>query len=411
MSQDADGVSAQFLDRDSGETFEVRGRYLLGADGVRSPVRGWAGLTEGAEPAFGDSINVSFKADLDAFRGVNHLLYWTINKDTQGAFVYWRNGEWTYNFEAAPGEDPAIYTPERSATVVRQAIGEDLPLQIVSILHWRHDQAVSPGWRSGRILLAGDAAHRFPPHGGFGMNRGVQDSLNLAWKLIGVLRWGAGDRLLDTYEAERKPIAQMNAEQCILNTRRMEETGWLLADPTVLATIETPEGEGIRAAFAEAIPAQKEQFFSHGQQFGYIYESAAMVADGSKPVVSGVRQYLPNAGPGARAPHLWLRRDGAEISSLDLYDTNFMLFTGGAGGAWMEAAQSLASAGEPLSARMIGGAGLQEVTPGDWAKLYGVDASGAVLIRPDGHVGARFAAGVEDPGAALNAALDTILAR
>jgi putative polyketide hydroxylase len=412
LEQDKSGVTVTFKDHGSGETFQKRALYVIGADGVHSSVRGWTGLDENAEPAFGNSINVSFRGPLEHLRREQHLLYWTINKDTQGAFVHWRNDQWTYNFEAAPGEDPAIYNADRCTAIVKAAIGEDLPIEVISILHWRHDQAVTDRWRVGRVFVAGDAAHRFPPHGGFGMNSGVQDSLNLIWKLVAVLRRGAGEGLLDTYEAERRPVATMNADQCILNTRRMEQTGWLLSDPSGLAKIETPEGAELRAHFGVAIPAQRAQFFSHGQQFGYIYESTAVLQDGTDAEQSTVTEYRPTAHPGARAPNVWLLNGrGESFSNLDLIKGDFLLMTGAQGGPWVAAAAALTDHGDPVKSMQIGSPGFSEEDHGSWCRIYGVSLSGAVLVRPDGHVAARWKSLPSDPEHALRTSLDQLLAR
>ncbi|HSZ07538.1 MAG TPA: FAD-dependent monooxygenase [Steroidobacteraceae bacterium] len=414
ITQDKDGVLVEHTSYEHG-TRRVRAQYVIAADGTRSPTRQRLGITEDALPSFGTSVNVMFEAEMEPYRaGREYGLFWIVNGDTQGAFGWRRRGNlWSYNFEAAEGVDPAIYTHDRCKDIVRAAAGvADLAINVVSILHWQHDQAVTDRWRAGRVFLAGDAAHRFPPHGGFGMNSGVQDCHNLAWKVIARLRWGAGDRLLDSYESERKPVAERNGEQCVLNTKRMAETGWLLKDTRALAAIETPEGEPLRQKISSAVPKQREQLFSQGQQFGQIYSSQAMVDDHTQVEESTVSAYRPTGHPGARAPHFWLiDAAGKELSTIDLYDGGFILFAARDGEAWLLAAAAIADATDaPLKAFHIGSPGYRQ-GPGDktWESLVGVGATGALLIRPDGHVGARWATLPDDPRTVLGAALEQIL--
>jgi putative polyketide hydroxylase len=414
---DSSGVTVSLRDK-TGKISTVRAAYVIGADGVRSKVREWAGLPETAEPSFGNSINIRFRAPLDRYRdGRTYVLWWIINKDVQGTFMWPANGDnWIFNLEADLDENLETYSEKRCIDLIRAAAGvPDLPVQIDSILYWKHNQAVTDKWRSGRFFIAGDSAHRFPPHGGFGMNSGVQDSLNLTWKLIAALRWNAGDSLLDTYEQERRPVARMNAEQSILNTHRMVETGWLAQNPKVFENIEEPEGAALREQIRSAIPKQREQFFSQGQQFGYIYDSAAIVDDGTLVETSTVSDYRPTAHPGARAPHLWLL-DGQhrEISTIDLYDSrSFILLTGLDGAAWLTAAHAVAvECGVWLKGFQIGGPELSQ-RPNDpaWTTIYGIGPDGAVLIRPDGHVAFRTPHLTEAPETTMRQVLSKILCR
>lgn len=391
----------------------IRARYLIAADGVRSPTRQALGIGETGHGAFGNSINVQFHAELDHYRaGRTYGLFWVVNAETQGALGWRRQtNRWSYNFEAAPGEDPASYTPDRCIDVIRRAIGDaTVDIKIASILHWKHDQAVTDTWRVGRVFFVGDSAHRFPPHGGFGMNSGVQDSVNLVWKLDLALRGLAGDALLDTYEIERKPVAEFNGAQSLENTRRMEETGWLLSNPAGLAEIEkdSPEGHALRAKIAAAVPRQREQFYSQGQQFGTIYRSLAVIPDGTEPETSTISDYRATAHPGARAPHLWLRAaNGNEISTIDLFYDGFIVVAGPSGAGWRQAAADLAAEGLRVKAYVVGTGGdlieLPDQPP--LTRLYGIDADGAVLVRPDGHVAFRSRRSAADPTRALREAL------
>ena len=409
LAQDDDWVTIGYSDAEGEKV--ARARYVIGADGVRSPVRRRLGIGESGVEPLGNSINVVFDADLEPYRaGRDYGLFWVLNAKTHGAFGSRKSGTyWSYNFAVPAGADPASYTPEHCIEIIRAAIGvPDVPIRIVSTLHWKLEQAVTDQWRAGRVFLAGDASHRFPPHGGFGMNSGVQDSHNLVWKLIARLRWRAGDKLLDSYEMERKPIAEQNGEQCLLNTRRLASVGGPLKDAAALVTIDRPEGEALREKIRTSLPAQREQILSQGQQFGQIYRSGALIDDGTPIEESTVSTYRPSGHPGARAPHVWLA-DGR--STIDLYDGGFVLFVARDGQPWLGAAASVATAIDvPLSAFHIGGPGC-DLRPGgpQWEDLVGVSAEGALLIRPDGYVAARWTALPNDPASALKAALEVLL--
>jgi putative polyketide hydroxylase len=412
IEQDNDSVTVWYAG-EGGEGM-ARACYVVAADGVRSPTRKLLGITETGLTPFGDSINVVFNADLETHRaGREYGLFWIVNAQTQGAFGWRQRGHlWSYNFEASVGEDPASYTPDRCAEIIRAAAGvSDVEIGIVSILHWKHDQSVTDRWRAGRVFLAGDAAHRFPPHGGFGMNSGVQDSHNLIWKLVGRLRWGAGDHLLDSYERERKPVAQRNGAQCVLNTRRMAATGWMQKGSAALAAIETPEGTELRERIRGAIAAQHEQFFSQGQQFGQLYSSAALIDDGTPIDESTVSVYRPTGRPGARAPHMWLEGANGRRSTIDLSRGGFALLAARDGEPWLVAAAGAVEATNvPLAAFWIGSPEcLQRPVDPCWEDVVGVGPQGAILVRPDGYVGARWRALPDNPQSALNTALAKIL--
>jgi putative polyketide hydroxylase len=406
-----DSITADYTDS-AGARHSVVAQYVVAADGIRSVIRRTLGIGEHGEESLGTAINVQFDADLDPYLGGRPIpIIWIINGDTQGAFI--RDGltRWRYNFEIAPESDPKAVTRERCEREVVQAIGDDTPIAIHHVWSWTHDQAVTDRWRQGRAFLAGDSAHHFPPHGGFGLNSGVQDAQNLAWKLVAKLRWNAGDRLLDSYEAERLPVAEFNGEQCMRNTREMEKTGFLMRDRGFLAIVETEEGAQARSAIAEGINAQRDLVASHGQQFGFQYDSSAIVPDGTEIVESSVAEYRPTARPGARAPHSWVSSQGDVISTIDVYDGGFALFTGPDNSAWAGAADRVRKElGIPL--RVWGlGTDLNPVdeTVAQLLDRYGLGSAGALLIRPDGIVGFRSGGRADDEYSALTSALSEIL--
>jgi len=408
-----DSVTAEYTDA-GGTGRKVTAKYVIGADGVRSIVRRTLGITEHGQDSLGTAINVQFDADLDRYLGGRVIpLIWIANKDTQGAFIRDSPTRWRYNFDIPPTASPDSVTPERCEREITHAIGEDVPITIHYTWSWTHDHAVADSWRHGRAFLAGDSAHHFPPHGGFGLNSGVQDVQNLAWKLVAKLRWNAGDSLLDTYEIERLSVAESNGELCMNNTRAMAKTGFLTEDTAFLTAIEekTDEGDRARQTIADGIEDQQDVLSNHGHQFGFQYDSAAVIPDGSEVIESTLADYRPNARPGARAPHSWVHFAGSRISTVDLYHGGFTLFTGQDGAAWGSAAERIQRELDvPLKSFALG----RDLLPANEtiAELlgrYGLTPDGAVLVRPDGFVGFRASTRVNDEHAELLSAVSRIL--
>jgi hypothetical protein len=241
---------------------------------------------------------------------------------------------------------------------------------------------VAERYGHGRIFLAGDAAHEMPPTGGFGLNTGVQDVHNLAWKLAAVL-WGrASASLLDTYHDERQPVAHAITEQSLINA-------------TSMGRLEQAKKNA---------SARPEYLNEQGMIFGATYASRAVVPDGTDAphVANPVTDYTPSARPGGRAPHVAFERDGRRMSTIDLVGNGFALLTAAGGSAWTTVANELASEYElPLKATRI--------DDPEFMSAYDVDESGAVLVRPDGYVGWRSRAGTSDPAMALREAMTAIL--
>jgi len=264
---------------------------------------------------------------------------------------------------------------------------------------------VASSWRQGPVFLAGDAAHQLPPTGGFGMNTGVQDVHNLAWKLGAVLEGWADASLLDSYETERRPVARLNADRSLDNSRMVGRIN--------RAAVLAATGGG-KAELEEAVAASKRYGNFMGMDLGYHYASGAIVADGTEPPVvdDPVIDYQPTARPGHRAPHCPLVRDGLELSTIDLFDGRFTLLAGSEGGAWVEALpRGRSGAPVPLVALRVGAEADLEDPEDGFESLYGISSQGAVLVRPDGHVAWRAPTAVTDPSAALAAALEQILGR
>jgi putative polyketide hydroxylase len=352
----------QLIDTTTGRTEVLQAQYVIAADGLSSPTRSHLGVSESGTGVFGHSVNVFFRAELAHLRENRPFaLTWTVGPGAEGTFaaVSADLREWTFNLE---GERDRHYSEAELVEAVRRGVGDPtLDLELLDVLRWDYEQAVTDTWRVGSTFLCGDSAHRFPPHGGFGMNSGVQDAENLAWKLAAVLRWGADKSLLDSYQAERKPVAELNSARALVNTRALADADW---DP---------------ARAQASVEAQVEHFFTLGQQMGAVYESAAVVDDGRPAERSTITEYVETGCPGARAPHLDLRgQDGALVSTIDLCRGTFVVLQDGpASGVlvqWVPMGPSIR---------------YDEVNR-SWRELYGVDQGGGVLIRPDGHVAARW---------------------
>jgi 2-polyprenyl-6-methoxyphenol hydroxylase-like FAD-dependent oxidoreductase len=396
LEQDATGVTATV--RDAGGETQVRAQYLIAADGARSPVRQALGIAMHGERQVYRSVNVLLNADLTAWVKDRPSAVYLIQQQGLRATFMTINGvnRWGFLINLPLDASFEPYTPERCAEVVRTAAGvPDLDVRILGIDPWVAAAEVAERYRVGRVFLAGDAAHHMPPTGGFGLNTGVQDAHNLAWKLAAVLKGWAAPGLLDTYEAERRPYGQFVTEQCLETAVSMGRGPQAAGDPAAASKLARPE-------FHNEL----------GMIFGASYASTAVIPDGTAApeVANPVTEYVPCARPGARAPHLWLERDRSRVAVTDLVDFRFVLLAGDRGSPWRDAARALsASLGVPLSAYTVG-AGADLGDPDRcWATAYEVEADGAVLVRPDGHVAWRSRRGATDPKQVLERVLRDLL--
>jgi putative polyketide hydroxylase len=390
----ADGVVATL-----GDGERVRARWVIAADGARSRVREALGIPLEGTPFLYRSVNVLLHADLTPWTADRPAaLYFVEQPDLRATFLTINGANrWGFLINNLPETtDFAAYTPERCVALVRQGAGvADLDVEILGVAPWTAAAQVATRLRAGRVFLAGDAAHHMPPTGGFGLNTGVQDVHNLAWKLAGVFHGWADESLLDSYDAERRPFARAITAQALANSAAMGR---------VIGAASPSPGVRARPEFLNEI----------GMIFGAHYDSTALVPDGTAlpAVANPITEHVPSARPGSRAPHVWLERDGARTSTIDLFGRGFVLLAGPDGAAWREAGRTVATAlGIPLEALTVGPAGELHDPEKAWTGAYGVDADGAVLVRPDAHVGWRGRSAVADPAGVLERALRSILGR
>jgi putative polyketide hydroxylase len=398
--QDGSSISATFLDHKQGKQMQVRAQYLIGSDGAHSRVREVLGIPMIGPGELGHTMNILFQADLSrwvAGRSIN--LAFIQHPDAPGVLLT-INGmdRWCFQAFYSPvaGQHPEDFTPERCTALVRTAVGmADLPVEVLRAAPWSSSARVAARFREGRVFLVGDAAHEMTPAGGFGMNTGIQDAHNLAWKLAALLAGWAGPALLETYEREREPVDRWITEQTLRN----------------LASIRRI-GTGATEKDASMHEGRREFFHEQGLIFGATYESAAVLTDGTAPpeVANPVTDYASTAHPGCRAPHIWLECAGQRISTLDLFGTGLVLLTGKTGTAWCKAAAEVAHVRRvPFHAFRVGVQSDLIDPDGSWATTYGVEQDGAVLVRPDGHVGWRSRSRVTNPAQTLREVFARVL--
>ena len=413
--QDGDGVTSTIRDLATGRTEEVRSDFVIAADGAGSRIRKSLGIEMNGPPKLQAFLMIHFAADLrEIVKDYPGILYWICDPEAGGTFVaHDIDREWVYMSPLGEGtEDAEDFTPEDCRKRILRAIGNDeQEIEIETISTWVMSAQVAERFRDERIFLAGDAAHRFPPTGGLGLNSGVQDVHGLAWRMAATLAGWGPSRLLDSYETERRAVAQFNADQSLRNAMKLIEVPAALGvgeEPTTArmqATLDDDEG---RRRTVEAIQNQAEHFDMLGLQLGYAYESDLVLSDGSAlpRVENPVREYQPTTRPGSRLPHAWVERAGEPISTLDLLASDrFTLLTAASDPDWTEAAKSVTEF--PLAHVAIGRDAIDG--EGAWAQVAELDPGGALLVRPDQHVAWRVTKKPDDPRRALTEAIDRLL--
>ncbi|MFG1992172.1 FAD-dependent oxidoreductase [Actinoplanes sp. NPDC048988] len=428
LEQDEDGVTATVRDRLRGDEYQIRSKYLIGADGGRSKVAEDIGLPMVGRMGVAGSINIVFEADLTKYTAYRpSTLYWVLQtgSDVGGIGMGlvrcvrpWHEWliVWGYDID---GEPPDL-TEEYARRIAHHLIGDDtVPVTIKSSSAWTVNHLYAETYHRGRVFCMGDAVHRHPPSNGLGSNTSIQDAYNLAWKLKLVLDGTAGPSLLDTYSAERAPIGRQivdRANRSIGETARVFEALGLLStdDPAQLRAnmdarkLPTPEAEKQRRALREAIEFKNYEFNTHGVELNQRYVSSAVTPDGTPPPANPRDDELyhhATTWPGAKVPHAWVTRGAERLSILDLGGRGrFTLLTGIGGEAWVAAASA-----HGITAVTIGPGADYEDPYGDWARLREIGDSGCVLLRPDNHVCFRSATVTDDPSATLRAALDKVL--
>ncbi len=338
-----DGVVSEVVEVGTGATTRVRSRYVVGCDGAGSRVRKLLGIEMVGPPLIQCYLMIHFGADLRALTADRPaVLHFVLDPEAGGVFVaHDVESDWVFMHAIDPSvESVDDYDDDRCLDIVNQAAGAELDAEILGKGTWWMSSQTADSMGGGRIFLAGDAAHRFPPTGGLGLNCGVQDIHGLTWRLAAVAEGRASAALLDSYEIERIPVAQNNAHQSLTNAIKM------LHLAAALGTDAEPTGERLRASMADpskaeeiaaAVEMQREHFDLFGLQLGYVYGGGALVPEASPAESGSPSTYEPTARPGARLPHAWLREVGGR-STLDLVPLGRpVLFSFGDHDAWADA--------------------------------------------------------------------------
>ncbi|ETI26007.1 hypothetical protein G647_02784 [Cladophialophora carrionii CBS 160.54] len=395
LEQDLDGVTTTVEERATGLRFQVRSKYLIACDGPRSKVRTSLGIESDGEDSYETMMTIHFNADLRAIVGERvGMLHWIMDPLASGFIIAYElsgNAVLISNFDANlnPVES---WNQELCRKVVVSALGIDVPFDILSYRPWLLSRKVARSYRKGNVFLAGDAAHSFPPTGGLGLNSGLADVHNLAYKIAFVLKGLAGDSLLDTYETERRPVAIVNSMQSVKNGKQIfallktlgigEDV--VAARRNLYANIKDPEK---MKAIALGIEGQREHFDNLELHIGYVY--------GSDTIPPHASRYTPKFQVGARLPHAWIRLPCSPLkpvdvsyveefspedvelrqySTLDLCDLDKLTLVG----ELQVPGIKTCVPGKDFD--VVGEAGQQ------WLKGAGLQVGGGLLVRPDQHI-------------------------
>jgi 2,4-dichlorophenol 6-monooxygenase len=441
LEQDEGGVTATVRGPDGALT-QIRAKYLVAADGGRT-VGSQIGVSMEGLKNLADVVAIHFEADLsDDYPDDRAAVSWIRSPRgriagllAMGPNEWGRHSpEWVIHIPPLPG------TPDLTRDTAPETIREllalpDLNIKIQAVSRWAIGGLLADKYRVGRVFIAGDAAHRHPPNTGLGLNTGIQDAHNLSWKLAAVLQGRAQSSLLDSYEAERRPIGRFNVDWA-LNTffnHLLLEVMIPITFPGHLGGLQTPEhviaaytglfedspmGRMRRQRLGYVYEFQQLEIGVSDVEMGFVYAEGALLADGSPAPLRNTdgHNYKPVTRPGHRLPHVWLDYQRKRISSHDFVTTDggFALLCGPKGQAWVVAAGKVAEGlGVRLNAVTIGlGKGVDVIDAEDtWHRLRGIGDDGAILVRPDNIVGWRMAGGSQDPQQDLQRALRFCLAR
>jgi 2-polyprenyl-6-methoxyphenol hydroxylase-like FAD-dependent oxidoreductase len=383
FEEHADRVVAKIRNA-QGETEFIDAQYLAGTDGGTSLVRQALGIDMKGKPTLTYTTNVIFRCpdfwDLhDKKKGYRFIF---IGPEGTWCTLVAIDGYDRFRFSIIGDEQRRTLTEAEVRTQIVRAMGKDFDFEVQSIVPWARRELLADSYGSGRVYIAGDAAHLNSPTGAFGMNTGMQDAVDLGWKLAATLQGWGGEHLLASYEIERRPVAQRNIQEATNNLQRMISPRNLLS-PLVFQP--GSEGDAARESFGDAYTAMmKYEWFTLQIHLGYRYDQSTIIwPDGTLPPDDPPMVYTQTARPGSRAPHVWLSETQ---STLDLFGDGFILLRFDPTADASALADAAARRNVPFK--------IIDLENADARRLY---VSKLVLVRPDGFVAWRGESLPDDP--------------
>jgi 2-polyprenyl-6-methoxyphenol hydroxylase-like FAD-dependent oxidoreductase len=372
FAQDGDRVQAVVRDLRQGQNITIEASFMVGADGSRSAVREGIGAKMEGTRGLSRNYNVVFKAPGLAEKQKHGpaIMYWQVNAEAPSLIGPMDQGDKWFFMPTGMKEGTKLDV-ENAPDLIRKATGIDLPYEVLSTDEWVASRLLANTYRDRRVFLAGDACHLHPPFGGYGMNMGVADGVDLGWKLAAVLQGWGGAQLLDSYELERKPVHNMVLDEAVANHAMLGNQLWKEG-----LDGDNAEGVAMRREVGAVIQAGKlREFTTLGVMLGYHYDnSPVIVQDGSPMPGHDYINYVPSSRPGSLAPHAWLH-DGSSL--YDHFGQGFTLLASkdAPSEAIEQARLQARTAGVPLTVIQPDEAGIAELYPTRFT-----------LIRPDQHV-------------------------
>ena len=415
-------VLAEVEDMNNAQDIKIAAKYLLAADGASSPVRKTLEIQMSGHGLIGTFVNAYFEKNLRAFIQKPAKLYWILNPAAAGVFIaHHIDKRWVYNFPIyEPWDNIEEITDEYLASRIKEALGiEQIEIKIKSISFWKMTLQIAEKWHHKNIFLLGDAAHCFPPTGGLGMNSGIGDAHNLGWKIAQCIYSHSKNLLLNSYENERRPVAENNAKESLENFEKFFDVFESIGLPkdgaeklakfkasklikllptflneSLIAILQSVAKAKIKGAIKSpkknkkilsTIKEQIPHFDRIGLDLGYIYGGDAVH---SKEIVNKsltVTEYFPSCSPGARFPHLWLN-SSKTLSSHSLLDyTKWTLLTLNGDPVLTDFNLSTLKS-IPIQLTSISDLNLESEYQKSLLELTKIHSEEAIMVRPDGHI-------------------------